>query len=100
MTPETVLAIALALPVGGAVLVTASHRVPNLREAITLTTAAALFVSVVWLLPIVLSGARPSLRLIEIFPGLALEFRIEPFAFLFALIASGLWVLSSLYSIG
>jgi len=100
MTPETVIAIALALPVGCAVLVTASHRVPNLREAITLTTAAALFVSVMWLLPIVLGGARPSLRLVEIFPGLALEFRIEPFGLLFALIASGLWVLSSLYSIG
>ncbi len=100
MTPETVIAIALALPVGGAALVAASHRVPNLREAITLTTAAALFVSVMWLLPIVLGGGRPSLQLIEIFPGLALEFRIEPFGLLFALIASGLWMLSSLYSIG
>ena len=38
--------------------------------------------------------------MMEIFPGLALEFRVEPLGMLFALIASGLWILSSLYSIG
>ena len=100
MTPEAVIAIALALPVCGAALAAASHRVPNLREAISLGTAAALFASVLSLLPTVLGGAHPSLRLVEIFPGLALEFRVEPFGLLFALIASGLWVLSSVYSIG
>jgi multicomponent Na+:H+ antiporter subunit D len=100
VTPEAVTAVALGLPVCGAALVAASHRVPNLREAITLGTAASLFATVATLLPDVLGGERPTLQLLEIFPGLALEFRVEPFGLLFALVASGLWVLSSLYSIG
>lgn len=100
MTPEAAVATALALPVCGAALIAASHRVPNLREAISVGTATALFASVVFLLPTVLGGGRPRLRLVELFPGLALEFHIEPFGLLFALIASGLWVLSAVYSIG
>ena len=79
MTPEALIAIALALPVCGAALAAASYRMPNLREAITLGTAAALFASVLSLLPTVLGGGHPSLRLVEIFPGLALELRIEAF---------------------
>jgi multicomponent Na+:H+ antiporter subunit D len=100
MTPEALIAIAIVVPVGAATLVAASDRAPNLREAISLAAAAALFVAVASLLPLVLAGERPSLRLVEIFPGLALEFRVEPFGLLFALIASGLWIVSSLYSIG
>lgn len=100
MTPESLIAIALLVPVGAAALVAASHRVPNLREAFTLIAAAILFVVVALLLPDVLAGSRPSLRVVDIFPGLALEFSVEPFGLLFALIASGLWILSSVYSIG
>src|SRR5512134_2603084 len=100
MTPEALIATAVTLPVGAAALIAASGRAPNLREAVTLGAAGALFVAVASLLPLVLSGDQPSLRLLEILPGLALEFRVEPFGLLFALIASGLWLLSSLYSIG
>ena len=100
MTPESLIAVALVVPVVGAALVAASDKAPNLREAFTLAAAAILFVAVASLLPEVLAGSRPTLRLVDIFPGLALEFRVEPFGLLFALIASGLWILSSLYSIG
>lgn len=100
MTPETLIAIALAIPVAGAVLITVFHRMPNLREAVTLVTATLLFASVTALLPTVLAGARPALSLIEVMPGLALAFRVEPLGMLFALVASGLWILNSVYSIG
>ena len=33
-------------------------------------------------------------------PGFELSFRIEPLGMLFALVASGLWILTTLYSIG
>ena len=100
MTPESLIAVALVVPVGAAALVAVSDKAPNLREACTLVAAAILFVAVASLLPEVLTGGRPTLRLMDIFPGLALEFSVEPFGLLFALIASGLWILSSLYSIG
>ena len=100
MTPEALIATALLVPTGAAALIAACDRAPNLREAITLIAAAALFAAVASLLPFVLSGERPGLRLMEIFPGLALAFGVEPFGLLFALIASGLWIPTSLYSIG
>jgi multicomponent Na+:H+ antiporter subunit D len=48
----------------------------------------------------VLAGGQPVLRLLEPLPGLALEFRVEPFGLLFGLVASSLWIVSSIYSIG
>jgi multicomponent Na+:H+ antiporter subunit D len=36
----------------------------------------------------------------EPLPGLPLAFRVEPLGMLFALIASGLWIVNSVYSIG
>jgi len=100
MPPASLIAITLAVPVIGAVLIAACHRFPDLREAVTLVTSALLFACVAALLPQVLDGARPALHLIEVLPGLALAFRIEPLGMLFALVASGLWTVNSLYSIG
>jgi multicomponent Na+:H+ antiporter subunit D len=100
MNAELALAAALAAPAAGAVLVALAHRVPNLRETLTLLTAGALLVIVSSLVPEVLAGARPQLTLLEVFPGAALELRVEPFGLLFALIASTLWIVSSIYSIG
>jgi multicomponent Na+:H+ antiporter subunit D len=97
---ETLIAVTLAVPVIGAVLIATCHRFPDLREAVTMLTSLLLFACVAALLPQVLSGARPVLQLIEVMPGLALVFRIEPLGMLFALVASGLWTVNSLYSIG
>ncbi|MEO8740215.1 MAG: monovalent cation/H+ antiporter subunit D family protein [Casimicrobiaceae bacterium] len=100
MTSELLIALSLLLPAGGAALIAISARAPNLRDTVTLASATALFITVASLVPVVLGGGRPELRLVELFPGIALEFRVEPLGLLFALIASGLWILSGLYSIG
>ena len=100
MNAESLVVIALMLPIGGAVLVAASHSAPNLREAVSVATALALVTAVASLLPPVLDGTEPTVRWFEIFPGLAVEFRVEPLGLLFALVASALWLVSSVYSIG
>jgi len=100
MNAESLVVIALMLPIGGAVLVAASHSAPNLREAVSVATALALVTAVACLLPPVLDGTEPTVRWFEIFPGLAVEFRVEPLGLLFALVASALWLVSSVYSIG
>ncbi len=97
---EQAIVAALALPVVGAGLIALAGRRPNLRETITLATALALLICVVALLPQVLGGARPSLGLFSVLPGLAVAFKVEPLGMLFALIASGLWIVNSVYSIG
>ena len=47
-----------------------------------------------------MAGGRPQLFLLELLPGIALGFRVEPLGMLFALVASGLWIVNSIYSIG
>lgn len=91
---------ALLIPLIGALLIALCHRVPNVREAVTLLSAGALLVCVLSLLPGVLDGQRPALALIEVLPGLGFALRLEPLGMLFALIASALWIVNSLYSIG
>jgi multicomponent Na+:H+ antiporter subunit D len=100
LSPETLLLAALFLPALGALGIAACGRWPDLREAVTLLTAAALFVCVLSLLGPVLGGAQPQLTLVQMLPGIALALRIEPLGMLFALVASTLWVVNSLYSIG
>ncbi len=100
MTPETLILVALGLPLLGAVGIALAGRQPNLREGITLTTALVLFGCVFQLLEPVLAGARPAVTLLQPLPGLPISFSVEPLGMLFALIASGLWIVNSVYSIG
>ena len=100
MDTAAALLAALLGPLAGAVLIALCGQRPNLREGVTLATAALLFYCVASLLPAVLAGAQPALALIEVMPGLALAFRLEPLGMLFALVASGLWIVNSVYSIG
>lgn len=100
LTPEQAILASMTLPLTAALLISLAGRIPNLREAITLLTAAMLLVVVLTLLPLVMAGERPSLVLFSLLPGLEIAFQIEPLGMLFALIASGLWIVNSLYSIG
>ena len=100
LAPEHAIAAALLVPIGGAGLIALAGRAPNLRESITLVTASALLACVLTLLPVVEAGARPGFTALTVLPGLAIAFEVEPLGMLFALIASGLWIVNSLYSIG
>jgi multicomponent Na+:H+ antiporter subunit D len=100
MSPEAAILAALGLPLAGALGIAAAHRSPNLREAVTLATALALAGAVLNLLEPVLAGERPAVALFEMLPGIAFGFRVEPLGMLFAAIASVLWIVNSLYSIG
>jgi len=100
VTPSVLVGLAVALPLVGAGLVLALGKWPNAREGATLVTGVALFATVMGLLGPVRSGLRPSLTLVEVVPGLKLGFQAEPLGLLFALVASFLWVVTSLYSIG
>lgn len=99
-TADDAILVALLLPVLGAMGIALAHRWPNLREGITLTTAAALLACVLTILPSVLAGARPTATLFSLLPGLDIAFEVEPLGMLFALVASGLWIVNSIYSIG
>ena len=100
MSEAVPLHLALAIPLAGALLVVALGRWPNAREAATLLTGTVLFGFAASLAPRVLAGARPAQTLVEVLPGLSITLALEPLGMLFALVASGLWIVTSLYSIG
>jgi multicomponent Na+:H+ antiporter subunit D len=100
MTPAEAIVAALLVPAAAAALIALCHRRPDLREGVTLAAAGLLFAVVASLVGPVLDGARPMVRLLELLPGVPLAFEVEPLGMLFALVASGLWIVNSLYSIG
>jgi len=100
MNGVDLVALALILPLGAAGAVALSQRTPNLREGATLIAGVALAIANALLLPQVLEGARPRLEVLSVLPGLDLAFEVEPLGMMFALIASVLWIVSSVYSIG
>ncbi len=100
MTPEMLIAATICLPVITAAGIAAAGKFPNLREGITLIGAFGLFAVVIQLTLLVAGGARPELYIGETVPGLAFAFKLEPLGALFAVVASGLWIVNSFYSIG
>ncbi len=101
MTAATALALSLLIPFAGSILIALTARNPNLREAVSLTTAVLLVADVLWLLAMATTaGPAPALMIGEIMPGLTLALSIEPLGMMFGMIASGLWIVNSIYSIG
>ena len=90
---------ALLIPLAGAVAIAVCGRRPNLRETATLVTAVLLF-GLVAALVLREELTREPVVLVETLPGLSLALAAEPLGLLFALVASGLWILTSVYSIG
>ena len=81
-------------------LVSLSGRRPLLRESFTLAGAAAKFAIIISMLPAVLSGVSLSTPGLELFPGLELRLKADALGMVFALMASFLWILTSIYSAG
>ena len=100
MAAPTAIAAALLAPAAGALAVSLLGARPNLRETATLVATAVTLWFVVSLVPEVMAGGRPELVLFETIPGVPLAFLVEPLGMLFALVASSLWLVTSLYSIG
>ncbi len=109
MTSAQLIALALACPAIGALLVGVVGRTTHedehtggndTREAMTVIASLATFAVVLALLLRVLDGARPALTMFEVLPGVPLAFEIEPLGMLFGLVASGLWIPTSVYAFG
>jgi len=99
-SPECLIVLAILVPFVGALLIPLFHNQPTLRESVTLVTAVLLCLVVFGLLGPVLDGARPEVHVIDVAIGLTLAFKVEPLGLLFALVASTLWIVNSIYSIG
>lgn len=100
MSGQEQLIALLLIPTVASFLVALLGRFPNLREAATLVSSVALVV-VAWPVSLAtLSGIEPTWLIAEPLEGIRLQLELEPLGAVFVLVASTLWVVSSLYSIG
>jgi multicomponent Na+:H+ antiporter subunit D len=90
----------LVLPLISVGLTVLFDRRANLRDIQQMLIGTALFCVAIRLAGKVFEGARPEITFWEVIPGFPLRLRVEPLGMLFALVASGLWVLTTVYSVG
>ncbi len=76
------------------------ERNPNLRESWTITAAILKFIIIVSMIPIVLDGKVIEYSLITVLPGIDVKFRVDALSLVFAVTASFLWIVTSIFSIG
>lgn len=100
ISPAFAIPLSLALPIAGCFAIWLLDKQPNLREAATLITGALLFLLALIIFGAVGSGAQPGFILFEVIDGLPISFKAEPLGAMFGVIASGLWLVDSVYSIG
>ncbi|WP_050034155.1 cation:proton antiporter [Halorubrum halophilum] len=99
-TPDIRPLLAVLVSFVAAFFIVASHRSPNVREGWTIAAAVAKFAIVASMLPAVLDGAVFEWSLGAFLPGIEFVLRADALGMLFAFLASGLWIVTSFYSIG
>ncbi len=105
MTGSGLIKVVLALPLLSIAFTGLFSKRPNLREAFNVGVACVLFCLVITLASRVFDGERPEWRLgSPIYgtsgSGFEIAFQAEPLGALFAMVASGLWIATTCYSIG
>ena len=92
--------LALACPLTCALLIYVYRQRPDIRESCTIISGCLQFVVIITMAPVILQGNVIQRHLLTIAPGLELGFRVDAFGLIFAITASFLWILVSVYSIG
>ena len=93
------LAVVVSLAAAFLILVFGNRVKPNVREAVTLLAAVIKAALVFSMVPAVLKGNEYYFCLWEIADGVELAFRTDAAGMVFACVASGLWIVTSVYSI-
>ena len=100
MDTSTAILLSMILPAVAVVLNLVLRHRDNLRDGLTFVIAAATFAVVLVILYNVGNQTTAPLVLFEVLPGLDLAFNVEPLGLMFALLASGLWMVTHIYAIG
>jgi len=92
--------LALATALVGAGLVYLTRKTPNLREGCSLGAAVLQLYFVLTLLPAILNGDTVHFTLLAFLPQASISFRVDAMGLVFAITASLLWMLTTIYAIG
>ncbi|CAG0907983.1 unnamed protein product, partial [Cyprideis torosa] len=97
---DTVLLVALLIPLLGAIGVMFLGKRENVREAVSSISSLLLFITVLSLIPEIRQGNTLICPLFTILPGLSITLRADAMSMLFAIVASSLWTIAVFYSMG
>lgn len=97
---ELLIWLAFAIPLFAAAATLAVGRMPDVRETLTLLAGVGLAIITISLAMRTGQGAPPELVVARPLAGLEIAFRLEPIGALFAVMASLLWGINSVFSIG
>ena len=100
ISPDQLINIAIILPLIGAALVILLGKHPNIRETASLAIATLLFTVVMSITENTFAEIPMTSHWITIIPNLSIAFNVEPLGVLFALVASFLWIITTIYAIG
>jgi len=92
--------LAILVSLTAAPLIALSGKKPNLREFWTFLAAAIKITLILSMAGWILDGNTYTLEICKILPGLSIKLKVDAFGMLFALVASSLWFITSIYSIG
>ncbi|MCP5087014.1 MAG: monovalent cation/H+ antiporter subunit D family protein [Rhodobacteraceae bacterium] len=100
MDTNTLIFLAMLIPTAAMAGNMAFRHLPDVRDGFTFVCAVLTFCCVLGILSNVGNGTTEEVSLFEVFPGLDLAFNVEPLGLLFALVASGLWIITHVYGLG
>lgn len=100
MNETAMILLVIGIPVAAVPLISLFSRRPNIREGVSIIAGISMCGFAAALIPTVLAGNRPGFSLFDVIPGLPIAFEVEPLGALFALIASFLWIVTTVYSTG
>lgn len=86
--------------IGALLILFTGERHRNVREFWTILASVVKFFIVLSMVPFVLQGRMLEYTIILLTPGVALQFRVDQFGLFFGVLASALWIATSVYSIG
>ncbi len=93
--------IAVIVPVIGAIIIRAlDENNAKARHLVALTSVGIVFIAAASMLPAVLAERLIEIKLVDLFEGLGIHFKIDALGMVFGLVSSSLWVFATVYSIG
>jgi multicomponent Na+:H+ antiporter subunit D len=97
---DTILLIALLIPLIGALGVMIRGKEENVREGISCISSIILLCVVLFLIRDILDGRVLKYELFKILPGVTITLRADAMSMIFAIVASSLWTIAVFYSMG
>ena len=100
ISSSTALVLSLVVPLLASVACVVLAKLPNLRDGLTFLATLVTFALVLQTLNGYLAGEELKIVLVTFAQGLDLSLNVEPLGLVFALVASGLWIVTHVYGVG